>query len=150
MGRVRRRQAGEGGISEYPTKAGPKFLIKYSVLRDDGRKQVVLKRGFTTRREAAAVLRAEVRKSETGEWVQPSKQLLAAYLAEWLEGQRLSPATLASYRKNVRLVVVPASNAGYHGGRVPGLICEVVCQGGVARRRQGWLLWRRLVCAGSG
>src|SRR4051794_41746581 len=66
MGRVRRRQAGEGGISEYPTKAGPRFLIKYSVLRDDGRKQVVLKRGFPTRREAGAGLRAEVRKSETG------------------------------------------------------------------------------------
>jgi hypothetical protein len=107
MGRVRRRQAGEGGISEYATKAGPRFLIKYSVLRDDGRRQVVLKRGFPTRREAAAALRAEVRKSETGEWVQPSKQWLAAYLAEWLEGQRLSPATLASYRKNVRLHIEP-------------------------------------------
>ncbi|HEY4604275.1 MAG TPA: hypothetical protein VIH08_08055, partial [Blastococcus sp.] len=30
------------------------------------------------------------------------------------------------------------------------LICESVCQEGVARRRQGWLLWRRLVCAGWG
>jgi integrase len=66
MGRVRRRQAGEGGISEYETKAGPRFLIKYSVTRDDGRKQVVLKRGFLTRREAAAALRAEVRKGLTG------------------------------------------------------------------------------------
>src|SRR4051812_38132770 len=97
MGRVRRRQAGEGGISEYQTKAGPRFLIKYSVLRDDGRKQVVLQRGFLTRREAAAALRAEVRKSETGEWVQPSEQLLAAYLAEWLQGsgspRPRSPAT---------------------------------------------------------
>src|SRR3954454_7539544 len=103
MGKPRRRQAGEGGISEYPTKAGPKFLIKYSVLRDDGRKQVVLKRGFPTRREAGEALRAEVRKSETGEWLQPSTHLLAASLAAWLERQRPSPATLPSYRKNVRM-----------------------------------------------
>src|SRR4051812_50174538 len=100
MGRVRRRQAGEGGISEYQTKAGPRFLIKYSVLRDDGRRQVVLKRGFTTRREAAAALRAEVRKSETGEWVEPSKQLLGAYLAEWLGGERASSAPAPNTRQN--------------------------------------------------
>src|SRR4051812_50154444 len=124
MGRVRRRQAGEGGISEYQTKAGPRFLIKYSVLRDDGRKQVVLKRGFPTRREAAAALRAEVRKSETGEWVQPSQQLLGAYLAEWLDGQRVSPATLARHRKKGRLAIEPHPGgaplprlAGTVGGR---------------------------------
>jgi hypothetical protein len=29
MGATKRRQAGEGGISEYLTKAGPRFLIKY-------------------------------------------------------------------------------------------------------------------------
>jgi integrase len=103
----KRRQAGGGGISEYQTKAGPRFLIKYPVLQEDGSKRVVLKRGFTTRREAAAALRAEIRRAETGEWVHPSKQPLGAYLAEWLDGQRLGPATLASYRKNVRLHVAP-------------------------------------------
>jgi hypothetical protein len=77
------------------------------VLQEDGTKRVVLKRGFTTRREAAAALRAEIRKTETGEWVHPSKQPLGGYLAEWLDGQRLAPATLASYRKNVRLHVAP-------------------------------------------
>jgi Phage integrase, N-terminal SAM-like domain len=107
VGTTKRRQAGEGGISEYLTKAGPRFLIKYPVLQEDGTKRVVLKRGFTTRREAAAALRAEIRRTETGEWVHPSKQPLAAYLAEWLDGQRLAPGTLASYRKNVRLHVGP-------------------------------------------
>src|SRR3954453_3374141 len=107
MGTTKRRQAGEGGISEYQTKAGPRFLIKYPVLHEDGTKRVVLKRGFKTRREAAAALRAEIRRTETGEWVTPSKQPLAAYLAEWLDGQRLAPGTLASYRKNVRLHIVP-------------------------------------------
>ena len=111
MGTTKRRQAGEGGISEYQTKAGPRLLIKYPVLQEDGTKRVVLKPGFTTRREAAAALRAEIRRTETGEWVSPSKQPLAAYLAEWLDGQRLAPGTLASYRKNVRLHIVPRLGA---------------------------------------
>jgi integrase len=107
MATTKRRQAGEGGISEYQTKAGRRFLIKYPVLREDGSKRVVLRRGFLTRREAAAALRAEIRRAETGQWVQPSKEALSAYLAEWLDGQRLAPATLASYRKNIRLHVGP-------------------------------------------
>ncbi|MGK5115326.1 hypothetical protein, partial [Geodermatophilus sp. CPCC 205506] len=72
----RRRQAGEGSISEYATNAGPRFLIKYSAPREDGTRRVVLKRGFRTRRDAAAALRAEIRKSEVGDWVEPSKQRL--------------------------------------------------------------------------
>jgi hypothetical protein len=77
------------------------------VLREDGSKRVVLRRGFLTRRAAAATLRAEIRKTETGQWVQPSTQALSAYLGEWLDGQRLAQATLASYRKNIRLHVGP-------------------------------------------
>src|SRR3954469_2927257 len=111
MGTTKRRQAGKGGISEYSTKAGPRSRVNYPVLQQDGTKRVVLKRGFKTRREAAAALRAEIRRTETGEWVHPSKQPLAAYLAEWLDGQRLAPGTLASYRKNVRLHIVPRLGA---------------------------------------
>jgi integrase len=103
----RRRQAGEGGISEYLTKAGPRFLIKYPVVLQDGTRRVVLKRGFRSRRDAAAQLRIEISKAEAGAWVEPSKQRLDAYLAEWVCGQRLSAATLASYRKNIRLHINP-------------------------------------------
>jgi hypothetical protein len=53
-----KRQAGEAGCSEYPTKAGPSFVIEYPVLPADGSKRVVLERGFTTRRGAAAADRA--------------------------------------------------------------------------------------------
>jgi integrase len=107
MGKPRRRQAGEGGISEYETKAGRRFLIKFAVQREDGTRRVVLKRGFLSRRDAAAALRAELRKAEVGEWVEPSKQRLDGYLAEWIKGQRLSPSTLSSYRKNIRLHIDP-------------------------------------------
>lgn len=107
MTKSRRRQAGEGGISEYVTKGGPRFLIKYTAQREDGTPRVVLKRGFTTRKDAAAFLRAEIRKAEQGAWVEPSKQRLDAYLTEWIAGQRLGPSTLSSYRKNIRLHIAP-------------------------------------------
>ena len=85
MAVTRRRQAGEGGISEYQTKGGPRFLIKFAVQREDGTKRVVLKCGFLSRRDAAAALRAEIRKAEVGEWVEPSKQRLTPI---WLSGCR--------------------------------------------------------------
>lgn len=107
MGKPRRRQAGEGGISGYATKAGPRFLIKYTARRPDGSQRVVLKRGFTTRKAAAAALRAEIRTLEVGEWVEPTKQRLDAYLDEWVAGLRLSASTLSSYRKNIRLHITP-------------------------------------------
>jgi integrase len=69
--------------------------------------RVVLRRGFTNRRAAAAALRAEIRTLELGEWVEPTRQRLDAYLAEWVAGQRLSASTLSSYRKNIRLHVDP-------------------------------------------
>jgi integrase len=103
VARTKRRQAGEGGISEYQTSTGSKFLIKYNAIRPDGSRKVVLKRGFATRREAASALRTEVRKVETGEWVDLSKETLTAYLAEWIGGQRLAPSTKSSYQKNIRL-----------------------------------------------
>ena len=74
MAKPRRRQAGEGSISEYATKAGPRFLIKFTAQREDGTKRVVLKRGFRTRKDAAAALREQIGKIEMREWVEPSKQ----------------------------------------------------------------------------
>jgi hypothetical protein len=67
--------------------------------------------GFTTRKAAAAALRAEIRRLEVREWVEPTKQRLDAYLAEWVAGQRLSASTLSSYGKNIRLHVDPRAAA---------------------------------------
>ncbi|SDH03657.1 tyrosine-type recombinase/integrase [Klenkia brasiliensis] len=113
MGTPKKRQRGEGAISEYRTKAGPRFLIKFYVDGPDGSSKAVLKRGFRTRREAGAALRSEINKVDRGEWVQPSKQTLTDYLSEWLDGQRLAPSTISSYRKNVRLHI------DRHLGRTP-------------------------------
>jgi len=107
----RRRQAGEGSISEYQTKAGPRFLIKYGVTQPDGSRKQVLQRGCLTRKEAATKLREKLREVERGEWVQPSKQRLDAYLTDWIAGKRLAPGTLQSYAKNVRLHIAPRLGA---------------------------------------
>jgi len=108
MSARRRRQAGEGCISEYWTKkSGLKYLIKY--VDSDGRQ--VLRRGWGTRKEAAAELRDRLGQIARGEYVEPSRQPLGGYLDEWLAGLRVAPSTRASYAKNVRLHVVPRIGA---------------------------------------
>lgn len=107
MTKPRRRQAGEGTISEYATKAGPRWLIKYAVPNEDGSKRYVLRRGFTSRQAAATELRKLLATVDQGTHVAPSKLTVDQHFSEWLDGLRLSPSTVASYRKNVRLHVVP-------------------------------------------
>lgn len=104
-----RRTAGEGGISAYQTQAGERFLIKYQAPAVAGMTtRQVLRRGFRTRREAAAELRSALADVAKGTHIAPSKLTLGAYLTDtWLPSLRLKPSTVASYRKNVRLHVVP-------------------------------------------
>ena len=107
MTKPRRRQAGEGGISEYTIKAGPRFLIKYPYVRDDGTRAVVLKRGYLTRKAAAAALREKLANLDRGTHVAPTKITVGEHFATWLGGLRLQRATIASYERNVRLHIVP-------------------------------------------
>jgi integrase len=109
----RRRQAGEGTISEYLTKAGPRYLIKYTMTLADGTKKAVLRRRgrdgqpFLTRKAAAEALneaRAEVKK---GLHVLPSKLTVGQWGEQWLNSLRLAPSTMASYRKLWRLYITP-------------------------------------------
>lgn len=111
MTKPRRRQAGEGGISEYSTQAGPRFLIKYTAPQEDGSKKVVLKRGFLTKKSAADELHDQREKIKKGTHVLSNKVTVGQHLEEWLDGLRLSPSTIASYRKNVRLHLAPAIGA---------------------------------------
>jgi len=103
----RRRQAGEGGISQYVTKAGTRYLIKYGYTRPDDSKAVVLKRGYLTRKAAGEALREQLGKVAHGTHVAPNKVTVGEHMGTWLDGLRLEPSTVASYRKNVRLHVTP-------------------------------------------
>lgn len=107
MTKPRRRQSGEGSISQYETKAGPRFLTKYAFTADDGTRKHALKRGFTTRKAAADYLRDQVTKVQRGEHVAPNRLTVEEHFAQWLDGLRKEPSTVASYRKNVRLHVIP-------------------------------------------
>lgn len=103
-----RRARGEGSIIEYDTKAGRRYYIKATVPDDTGTPHQRVKRGFMTQKAAARALRDLIRSGEqAGGYVPPTKQTLAEYLDEWLDGIRVAPSTEASYRKNVRVHIKP-------------------------------------------
>jgi integrase len=115
---TRRHSPGEGSVWPYKTKAGEqRYAIGYVLETPDGtRRSVTRRRGphgekWTTRKEAAAALRAILTDAAKGEHVDPSRQPLAAYLEGWLNGLRLRPGTVASYRRMMRVHVIPALGA---------------------------------------
>ncbi len=113
MTKPRRRQAGEGGISAYETKAGTRYLIKYSVPTEDGGRKVILRRRgrneqpLLTPQAAAKELRELLSAIDAGTHVAPNRITVAEHVGQWLDGLRKQPSTVASYRKNMRLHVVP-------------------------------------------
>ena len=102
----KRRSPGEGSVWPYRTKAGQlRYAIGYVRLMPDGTRKAVTRRTgshgerWTTERDAKRALREVLVAADKGELVDPSKQLVGAYLEEWLAGLRLAPSTVASYRK---------------------------------------------------
>ena len=107
MKTTKRRSPGEGGASAYSTRAGERWAWKTTLTGTDGIRKQVMKRGFTTKRAALEDMREALSASARGGFTEPTKQPLADYLATWLDGLRLAPSTVASYRKNVRLHISP-------------------------------------------
>lgn len=103
----RRRAPGEGHVFHYDTKAGIRYAFKFDLPREGGRRKQVVRRGYLTERDALRALRRAQSEAEAGRWVEPSKQPTGGYLTDWLNGLRLAPSTVASYRKNVRLHIDP-------------------------------------------
>jgi integrase len=66
-----------------------------------------LKRGYLTRKTAADALKEILVDVKRGQYVEPAKITLATWMAEWLDGLRLGPSTMASYRKYTRLHIDP-------------------------------------------
>lgn len=117
MTNPRRRQAGEGGIIEYKTRAGVRYAVKYRIPQEDGPDQQVLLRRtrarepMTTHKQAADELRGILSELARGTHVAPQKTTLGDWLDQWLDSLRLAPSTMASYRKNVRLHIRPKLGA---------------------------------------
>lgn len=98
----------EPGVYPYQISTGATlWRIKVPVTLNGGTKEVN-KRGFKTYAEAKKARTELLSASANGTYSEPSKQPFAAYLASWLDGLQHSPQTTASYRKNVRLHIVPA------------------------------------------
>jgi len=108
--RTKRRPPGEGSVWQH---SPGRYSIGYKVTDPDGSTRRITRRRsaagehWTTHKAAAKALREELSKLDRGEWADPSRQPVAAYLGEWLDGLRLTPGTVASYRRNVRLHLVP-------------------------------------------
>jgi integrase len=113
MTKPRRRQAGEGGIIEYKTRAGLRYAVKYRVPTENGPdRQVLLRKTragepMTTRKQAAAELRDIRSEVSRGTHVAPQKMTVGDWLDEGLKSLRLAPSTRSSYAKNVRLHIKP-------------------------------------------
>jgi integrase len=116
----KRRSPGEGSVWSYKTKAGQeRYAIGYVVTRPDGTRRSVTRRvgphgeKWTTAAAAKRALRDAVVQVDKGEWADPSRQPLGAYLDGWLDGlgtggdDDQGKSTIASYRKNVRLHIKP-------------------------------------------
>jgi integrase len=108
---TKRRAPGEGSVGSYRTGAGERYYWKATVKGPDGIKRQKKVRGFTTKAAARQALREALSASAQAGFTEPSKQLLGDYLATWLDGLRLAPSTVASYRKNVRLHIRPRIGA---------------------------------------
>ena len=106
----KRRSPGEGAYP-YKTNAGERWRFKCVVTLPDGTRQPVNRRGFVTKQDALRVMREALAASDRGGFTDPSKQPFGSYVASWLDGLRLAPSTIASYRKNVRLHIAPAIGA---------------------------------------
>lgn len=103
----RRRQANEGGISSYETKGGLRYRYDARVPNGEGGSKRRARGGFLTREEAAIgllELRASIRNNS---FIDESDRTVQAYIEEWLDGLRHTASTMASYRKNARLHVIP-------------------------------------------
>jgi integrase len=94
----------------YTTKAGQqRYAIGF--VKPDGT-SVTRRRGmagerWTAYKDAARALAQIQQLIEDGEYADPSRQRVGAFLDEWLDGLRLAPSTVASYRRNVRLHIKP-------------------------------------------
>jgi integrase len=74
-----------------------------------GRRRQKTQGGFRTKRDAQAFLTEQLNRLNRGEYVEPSKQTLAAFLAEWLQAIKSTVriTTWESYALPLRVYVVP-------------------------------------------
>jgi integrase len=107
---AKRRSPGEGSVWPYRERNGTeRWAIGHPSFGT--RRRGPNGEKWYTKRAAQDALRAKLVDAARGELVDPSRQPCGDYLEEWLDGLRLAPSTVASYRKNVRLHLRPRLGA---------------------------------------
>ncbi|PWJ47608.1 integrase [Quadrisphaera granulorum] len=89
------------------------YDVFWTYYDDDGVRRRGSARGFATAKEAEKHRRSVTATVDSGRYVPPAQMTVGQYLAEWIEGQRLKPATISGYRRKIRLHIEP------HLGRLP-------------------------------
>lgn len=102
-----KRNNGEGGLSEYQTKAGTRYRITWREPIDPtgftpGERQRS-KGGFTDKRVATTELRKTLADIEEGRHVTTSGLTVGEYASRWVDTRRIDPTTRAGYRRYIRL-----------------------------------------------
>jgi integrase len=87
----------------------------------DGSKKELNKRGFVSMTAALKWIKETQTDAIRGEYLEPSKQPFGDYLATYLDGLRLAPSTIASYRKMARLHINNTPLAGITPQRLDAL-----------------------------
>jgi integrase len=102
----RRRSPGEGSVWPYREKNGTeRWAIGHPSFGT--RRRGPNGEKWFTKKAAQEALRSKLVDAARGQLVEPSKQPTGDYLDDWVDGLRLAPSTLASYRKNIRLHIKP-------------------------------------------
>jgi len=102
----KRRSPGEGSVWAYRERNGTeRWAIGHPSFGTRRRSPNGEK--WYTKKAAQEALRTMLVDAARGELVDPSRQPCGDYLGEWLDGLRLAPSTVASYRKNVQLHIRP-------------------------------------------
>jgi integrase len=104
---TKRRSPGEGGAYSYKTREGLRWYWKAVIAKAGGTREPTVRRGFATKADALDAMREALGESKRGTFVDPSRQMLAVHLDEWLAGLRLEASTIASYRIIIRCHVKP-------------------------------------------
>jgi integrase len=95
-------------------RRGNKWVVIVDVGRDEsGRRQQRWHSGYRTKKDAQAASVEILGRMQGGIYIEPSKETLAVFLREWLEGQRahLRPSTWTSYAVNIRCHIIPQLGA---------------------------------------
>jgi hypothetical protein len=98
-----------GTIYRRTTPGGSASWVVHTTWNEGGRRRQS-KRSFRTKQEAKDELTRFLRAHQTGAFVAPSRMTLAEFVEPWLDGlanQGRRPSTLAGYRHNLGLYVLP-------------------------------------------